>query len=192
MGSATTKPLFSQNLSKQAHSVLAGAGVSSSAKPRAGQLLMSLPRPLWMLPVWFSSLASPPLLWLTAPAEKPSRAHVPGAACAAFYQLLCIPPLSPPAARDELPEKMNISGVWIWVVCSKLGLGRGLFLPGTGHCRCHVCCGPREQRLAALCLPEQPLSFFQNGIGLLFFAGDGIISRRGLSGETLPKPRSSG
>lgn len=80
------------------------------SRPRAGQLLMSLPRPLWMLPVWFSSLTSLPCL-ARAPsaADAAQRKNPARLTCqelsAAFYQLLCIPPLSPPAASHDLPKK---------------------------------------------------------------------------------------
>lgn len=116
---------------------------------------------------------------------------------AAFYQLLCIPPLSPPATSDELPNNRTFQQ-WGFQLCSKPGPCRAFAEASSAlgqdaaGATFSVALGTR---LAALCLLEQPLSFFQNGIGFLFScatAGYGIISRRGLGRKTPPKLCSSG
>lgn len=64
---------------------------------------------------------------------------------AAFYQLLCIPPLSPPAASDELPKKkkkLNVSAVGVSAVL-RAWPGQSL-CRGTGRCRCHLLGGLRD------------------------------------------------
>lgn len=111
--------------------------------------------------------------------------------CAAFCQLLCIPPLSPPAASHDLPKKLNVSAVLLkaWPV---RGFCRAFFCPGTGLCRCHLLWGPGT-RLAALCLLEQPLGFSQNGTGSLFLCVQQLVMesfRGGGSAATLSQTRA--
>lgn len=78
---------------------------------------------------------------------------------AAFYQLLCIPPLSPPATSDELPNNRTFQQ-WGFQLCSKPGPCRAFAEASSAlgqdaaGATFSVALGTR---LAALCLLEQPL-----------------------------------
>lgn len=135
----------------------------------------------------------PRLAHAPSAADAAQRKNPGGLTCqelsAAFYQLLCIPPLSPPAASHELPKKikikMNVSAVGVSAVHKAW--------PGQSFAEGQGAAGVTSSVALGTSLPSR--TTIQNGIGLLFLcatAADGMVSRRGLGRETLPKPRSSG